>query len=323
MTNRRNHYRTLFVQPDASSEVIRANYRTLMRKLKLHPDLGGDHWNAVSLNAAYATLENPAQRAAYDVELLKRYGIATIARGPLRVKTRARTFYQVLQVQADAPVPIIEASFQTLLAQGAVPAEQLAEAFATLRDPARRKQYDRELETGERPAPASNLPAPRAAAGGDLVARYQNDGPSPAGYEPLITRYCLFCKTPHDASPAILKEAGCTECGSPLFAPPADFLDQARRAFGRSAIDEEVAFYTFWPGKRLKGRMVDLSPTGMRLVTPESCDVGDIIKIDAHRLQAVGAIVHQRRERATTTAGVKFHTVGFHGSLGSFLDARA
>jgi curved DNA-binding protein CbpA len=43
MTNRRNHYRTLFVQPDASIEVIRANYRTLMRKLKLHPDLGGDH----------------------------------------------------------------------------------------------------------------------------------------------------------------------------------------------------------------------------------------------------------------------------------------
>ena len=48
VNNRRNHYRMLFVQPDAPFEVIRANYRTLMGKLKLHPDLGGEHWNAVS-----------------------------------------------------------------------------------------------------------------------------------------------------------------------------------------------------------------------------------------------------------------------------------
>jgi len=32
--------------------------------------------------------------------------------------------------------------------------------------------------------------------------------------------------------------------------------------------------------------------------------------------------VHQHRDRTGTTAGVKFHTVGFHESLGSFLDAR-
>ena len=38
-------------------------------------------------------------------------------------------------------------------------------------------------------------------------------------YEPLVTRYCLFCKTPHDATDSDVKEAGCPECGSPLFAP--------------------------------------------------------------------------------------------------------
>jgi hypothetical protein len=244
----------------------------------------------VSLNAAHATLGNPARRAAYDVELLGRYGIAAIARGLFRGHARGRTFYQILQVQADAPVPIIEASFRTLLAKGTVPGEQLAAAFATLRDPARRKSYDRELETGER-AESGNLPATRPPAGSERVARYHADGQPSVGYEPLITRYCLFCKTPHDASPAVLKEAGCRECGSPLFAPPADFLDQARRAFGRKVFDEDVAFYTFWPGRRLGGRMVDLSPTGMRLVTPEPCEV------DAHRLQAVGVVVHQQRAR--------------------------
>ena len=113
------------------------------------------------------------------------------------------------------------------------------------------------------------------------------------------------------------------ECGSPLFAPPADFLDQARRALGRSPLEEDLAFYTFWPGKRLRGRMLDLSPTGLRLLTSKVCETGDIIKIDAQRFQAVGEVVHQHRDRTGTTAGIKFHTVTFHASRGSFLSTRA
>ena len=41
MKNRRNYYRILQVQPDAPAEIIRTSYRTLMHKLKMHPDLGG------------------------------------------------------------------------------------------------------------------------------------------------------------------------------------------------------------------------------------------------------------------------------------------
>ena len=48
MQNRRNYYRLLQVQPDAAPEVIKASYRTLMQKLRLHPDLGGDEWNALA-----------------------------------------------------------------------------------------------------------------------------------------------------------------------------------------------------------------------------------------------------------------------------------
>ena len=43
MQNRRNLYRILHVQPEAPLEIIKASYRSLMTKLKLHPDLGGDH----------------------------------------------------------------------------------------------------------------------------------------------------------------------------------------------------------------------------------------------------------------------------------------
>ncbi|MBI1195789.1 MAG: DnaJ domain-containing protein [Gammaproteobacteria bacterium] len=74
MENRRNYYRILHVQFDAPEAVIRASYRTLMHKLRMHPDLGGDHWNATVINEAYAVLIDPARRAAYDKEFLAEHG---------------------------------------------------------------------------------------------------------------------------------------------------------------------------------------------------------------------------------------------------------
>lgn len=70
-SNRRNYYRILHVQPEAPVEVIKASYRTLMSRLKMHPDLGGDHEMAVLVNEAYATLSDPERRAAYDREIRK------------------------------------------------------------------------------------------------------------------------------------------------------------------------------------------------------------------------------------------------------------
>jgi hypothetical protein len=73
LKNRRNYYRILQVQPDAPSEIIHASYRTIMRELKQHPDLGGDTSDAALLNEAYETLKNPLQRASYDEELFRRF----------------------------------------------------------------------------------------------------------------------------------------------------------------------------------------------------------------------------------------------------------
>ena len=69
MENRRNYYRILQVQPGAPVEIIRASYRTLMQRLKAHPDLGGDHGNAALINEAYAVLTDPVKRAQYDHEV--------------------------------------------------------------------------------------------------------------------------------------------------------------------------------------------------------------------------------------------------------------
>ena len=58
----------MHVQPDAPPAVIKSSYRTLMQKLKLHPDLGGDDFSASLLNEAYQTLSDPASRLGYDKE---------------------------------------------------------------------------------------------------------------------------------------------------------------------------------------------------------------------------------------------------------------
>lgn len=68
--NRRNHYRLLHVQSDAPPEVIKAAYRALIATR--HPDVGGDEYQAVLLNDAYAVLADPAKRAAYDVRRVAR-----------------------------------------------------------------------------------------------------------------------------------------------------------------------------------------------------------------------------------------------------------
>jgi hypothetical protein len=71
--NRRNYYRILQVQPDAPIEIIRASYRTLMRELKQHPDLGGNAYAATLLNEAYEILSDPMRRSEYDRKLAARY----------------------------------------------------------------------------------------------------------------------------------------------------------------------------------------------------------------------------------------------------------
>lgn len=90
MRSRRTYYELLHVQPDAPLEIIHMSYLTLMRRLRMHPDLGGDHRNATLINEAYATLKDAALRAAYDRKLKRR---AAAARGdaPAALKSAATT----------------------------------------------------------------------------------------------------------------------------------------------------------------------------------------------------------------------------------------
>ena len=61
-----DYYQILHVHPDAPREIIKSSYRTLMQRMRMHPDLGGDNDSAAIINEAYAVLMEPEQREAYD-----------------------------------------------------------------------------------------------------------------------------------------------------------------------------------------------------------------------------------------------------------------
>jgi len=73
MTNRRNFYRLLHVQPEAPAEVIRSSFRALMKDCRQHPDFGGSNADAAILIEAYETLIDPGRRAEYDRETKKSF----------------------------------------------------------------------------------------------------------------------------------------------------------------------------------------------------------------------------------------------------------
>lgn len=82
MRNRRHYYRILHVQPDAPVEIIRSSYRALMLTLEMHPDRGGEHWNAALINEAYEVLSDPERRKQYDLQLAGAYSVQELSGRP-------------------------------------------------------------------------------------------------------------------------------------------------------------------------------------------------------------------------------------------------
>lgn len=321
-SERRNFYRILHLQPDASPEVVKANFRTLMQKLKMHPDLGGDHWDAALVAEAYSTLSNPTTRAQYDVELLARYDLIEVSAGEADAKRRAmpgqnrerhgnrRNFYRLLKVQHDAPQEIVDAALVTARSAKSLDPRILEDAERILCDIGRRATYD------------SARPRVGHASAAAIALDPNVDMPDHSDEEaPRISRYCHFCKTPsppHDAA----YRAHCRECASPLTAPPDALANLARRALARVERNDPVEVFSYWPSTPTAAHLVDLSPTGLRLRSGDDIAVSDILKVDGHAFCAVGAVAHRTRDNSGATIGLKLHAVEFRESLGSFVATR-
>ena len=317
-SERRNFYRILHLQPDAPPEVVRSNFLALMQKLRIHPDLGGEHWDAAQVSEAYAILSDAERRAEYDRELLESYDLASLGQGCAEGRrsnsssspysANRRNYYRVLQVQREAPHAVIEASYAALRRRALEreePVDLLDEAFETLRDPDRRLQVDAALE----------------AQGSDACATTEAGGTAPT-FEPQITSFCAFCKTPSGVSECEA-ESACRECQSPLFAPPESLRARARRNVARTERNGILELYRYWPSPAQRAKLVDLSPTGMRFSCAATFDEGEVIKIDSRNFRAVGEVAHRRSGWFSHHTGIRFVSVIFRASRGGFVSMRA
>lgn len=342
-TNRRNFYRLLQIQPDAPLSIIKSSYRTLLRKLRMHPDLGGDSASARDLNLAYSTLKSAPRRAAYDRELRQRYKIETLSRGQQpgnlthqgshRFAAGAenrRNYYRLLQVQPDASLAVIQACYQKLLSSSAAPQPLLTQAYRVLSEPGRRQQYDKQLLKRRSPQKAqakpdtslslqpqsnrntSNTSDPIAAADPCSSAQVTTQKPLNAS-----TR-CWFCKTSHVA--ARLNQEHCLRCGSPLFLLPGDELAQhISRSLARIDKIARLHIYTSWPGAQHAAILNNLSPQGLRLTTKHKLRQGQRVKINAQNFKAVGQVAYASRSFMLTSAGIQFYAVTFGQPIGNFI----
>ena len=353
---RRNYYRILNVQPDAPVDIIRSNYRTLLQKLRLHPDLGGVTQQATVINEAYHVLRDPERRTAYDQSLLAKYGIETLSQGNLaKYREKAdkaesstdrdrhgnqRNYYRLLNIQPDAPDHIIKTSYLISKKQADTPVGLLNEAYSVLGNSVKRKLYDRLLtkyshsdavelllKSGQENLVKTRIKQASVTSGPNPSRR---DGQSARGhYRPLITQFCQFCKTPHSQSPCEDTAPLCMECDSPLFPPSSSFLEQRRRDIVRLAQRQgKCDFYTRWPGRKKQARIADLSPIGIQIQTPVQLEKDQVLKLDAEDFKAVGVVTHTHRDFdgdafSNYAVGIKFLTVNFNKLKGQFFSASA
>ncbi|MDH3769237.1 MAG: DnaJ domain-containing protein, partial [Gammaproteobacteria bacterium] len=279
------------VQPDAPTDVIQGAYRTLMQKLQMHPDLGGDDRNAALINAAWHVLRDPERRTEYDCQLLSDYDIQVLASSgkPLchpahNGSANRRNYYRVLGVQADAPQALIDSAYKVLSGADAEDGALLREAYRVLGSPARRQQYD-----------VSHTTEP-------VVAE--------AAYRPLIRNFCLFCKTPYDQYPGCLPTGMCCECGSPLREHEAQ-VDQADRYYERARFSAWVELHEYWPGQALDGTLEELTPVGLCISMRSGLEPGQIVRVSNATFTAVARIVHCAQSGPDFRFGMQLLTVSF------------
>lgn len=225
-------------------------------------------------------------------------------------------YYEVLGVARDASQDVICESYRRLMQHGghhpdrggdARTAALINKAYAILKDPVQRKDYDMRLDI-----------LAKVTMGLDIEAPVEASDP---------TKQCLFCGRPHNYGINVSRDDGCDNCGSPLRG-----VDNYRPANGdlrtiwRLDRELETVFFTHW--QQVKGCMaktVDISPRGVRIVTPYDLRPGQRIRLANNLLQAVGKITHcatrRGRWRVENVAGISFLTLRILRPVGGFVSS--
>ena len=244
----------------------------------------------------------------------------------MATQSDSRDYYEILHVSRDAPLEIIRASYRMLMQRlrhhpdlGGDPATAalINEAYAVLTSAERRAAYDARLTILEQVAEGVMEEVPEPA---------PEPEPPPRSLDPF--RECVFCEVPHDHGKFIEVDAGCNNCGSPLYTAESRRMESAdQRAVARIGRRQNIVFYTRWPQRRGHvGHTEDISLHGLRFVTRAELCKGQRIKIVSEFVEAVAHVTNCVYERHGWTtvciAGVSFTTFRFVRSVGGVLSRR-
>lgn len=335
---RRNFYRLLSVQPDAPLTVIYACYHVLLQRLRLCGDQDFADAQAYSLNTALAVLQDPLKRGVYDYQLRQQYPIKKLSLGSFAsgsvksasgkngktVSKNRRNYYRVLQVQPDASIAIIIASYNALTQYPFQNLALLDEAFAILANPAIRTRYDALLAESACPESGQLQPANHDAAAAPETPTCAATHPRAQPHAATALRHCIFCYTPFAYQPPPYPNDQCLECHSPLPITHNEQSIQKHRAYERIGVTGSLKFYLYWPDTPRHGLLQDLSPKGMRFLTHIPLTAQDIIKIEAPHFKAVAEVAHiQPIKEKYLSIGVRFLVIKFAQQHSNFIVAHA
>jgi curved DNA-binding protein CbpA len=248
-----------------------------------------------------------------------------------------RNFYRILQVQPEAPVEVIKASYRALMTKlNAHPdrggdhenAVLINQAYAVLSDVQKRKKYDdillnRLQEGGKNGAGNSHFKKSQSFdsenehSSRDFRNRHRTSSKN-------SQLRCMFCLTEYTSQ----VQQHCHYCKSPLSPVKRFSVKRSDELLGRRAvprIEKEglLAIFPSWPHAGHKGQLQDLSISGLRALTDYHAKTGQILKFDAPFFKGVGRVVSVRAVGRRFSVHATFLTTEFVTKSGTFVAQKA
>ena len=187
-----------------------------------------------------------------------------------------------------------------------------------------RKNYDRargDLEKALGPSaralsgPASSRPA------SETAKPEPTESIQPASLKPAESRICVFCQTRNTGRYQGADEE-CRGCRGPLRCVDLTAGHASRREAWRIEHHADIHYWmdALRPGAT-PGRVVDLSPTGLRFLSRQRLTPGCVIKIESPTLSAVATVTRSLPENTTGvfSTGVRFLTLRLGRPRGTFV----
>jgi hypothetical protein len=131
---------------------------------------------------------------------------------------------------------------------------------------------------------------------------------------------CRFCGQTFPRRAVDSEALFCPNCHSPRqMMAGLDVEESDRRNILRIPRQTPLEVYTAWPQPRaFSGHTVDLSLTGFRLCCAVPLEPGQIIKLDAQLLRAIGQVIRVTRDGKDAEVGGRFLTLHLERSRGAF-----